>query len=99
MSTEDRDLLTAAPLPILKCLEGEPTAQATAFTNFKALLEKYVDVYVSARPIDQTGLYATSDGVESTILYVDSYDATEQGVTDISDRKLDRFITVNIETI
>lgn len=73
------DELNSCPLSLLKC---DTTADTTLFATFKDMMEKYLDIYVSMRPIDSNLKLITSNLSEDvltnnskSLLYVDSYDS------------------------
>lgn len=96
----DSDLkeeLSNCPLAILKC--GNDAA-ADAFETYKNILAKYVDIYVSMRPIDndlKINTSITSQG--SSVLYIDSYDSTTTSTnkSNLTADKRTRMISVSCE--
>lgn len=95
--------LTTCPLSTLKC--GTLKDNDTIVSTFKELLNKYVAIYVSMRPIDDNlKLSSTVENEDircnnqKSILYIDSTDSnTESDIEDISSIKYSRMISVNSE--
>ena len=89
-------LLSRCSLAMLKCTNTDISDDFTEFTN---ALSKYVDIYVSLRPIDpdlQINLNSVNGG--STVLYIDSYDSDSVANTvNITTAKRERMISVSCE--
>lgn len=89
-------LLSNCSLAMLKCTN---TDISDSFTEFTDALSKYVDIYVSLRPIDpdlQINLDSVNGG--STVLYIDSYDSDSIANTiNITTAKRERMISVSCE--
>ena len=89
--------LAECPLPILKCGNDSAT---DAFETYKSILARYVDIYVSMRPIDSDLRIDTalaSGG--SSVLYIDSYDGatTSTNRSNLTADKRTRMISVTCE--
>lgn len=95
--------LEKCPLATLKC--GTLKDNDTIVSTFKEILNKYVTIYVSMRPIDDNlKLSSTVENEDircnnqKSILYIDSADSNnESDVEDISSIKYSRMISVNCE--
>jgi len=91
--------LKGCPLYSLKC----GVANSTVFETFKSIVYKYVDIYVSMRPVDSNlQLTKTSTSTidrSKEVLYIDSYDTkvydSNNDVTNLTIDKKARFIDVN----
>ena len=92
-----REELAECPLAILKC--GNDSA-ADAFETYKKILAKYVDIYVSMRPIDNDLKIDTSTSSGgSSVLYIDSFDGATTSVnrSNLTADKRTRMISVTCE--
>ena len=88
-----RSMLAACSKNNLKCLND---ANSNEFQVFKDILTRYLDVYVSMRPIDGDIIYKGRDDKKRTVLYIDSYDSSASGnnLSNISEIKKPRMISV-----
>ena len=86
-------MLAACSKNNLKCLND---ANSTEFQVFKDILTRYLDVYVSMRPIDGDIIYKGRDDKKRTVLYIDSYDSSASGnnLSNISEIKKPCMISV-----
>lgn len=95
--------LSYCPLSVIKCGTVEVTNDI--FTKFRELLNNYVNIYVSMRPIDNNLKLLSANlsnkiryNNQKSILYIDSADTDkETGIEDISAIKYSRMISVNCE--
>ena len=99
-SLYDSDLrasLNDCSLSLLKCNNTDITDSFTVFTD---LLSRYVDVYVSARPVDPDLIINQKEtNTGNTVLYIDSYDGDSLGnnTSNLTTSKRDRMISVTCE--
>ena len=91
-----RNLLQSHPLSLVKC-----SSAGEVFQSFvKNVLAQYVDIYVSARPVDKNLVPATDDVYQNSIvLYADSADADSFTVTNLSSVKKERVLSVECELV
>ena len=95
--------LASCPLSVLKC--ATDTSNSTMLESFIEILNNYVTIYVSMRPIDNNLKLISSNlankirtNNQKSILYIDSTDEnTEVNIEDISSIKYPRMISVNCE--
>lgn len=95
--------LAECPLAVIKCGSLETTDKI--FKKMQDLLNKYVNIYVSMRPVDNNLKLLSSNLIDrircnnqKSILYIDSSDtSTETGIEDISSLKFSRMISVDCE--
>lgn len=91
-------LLQAHPLANLRCDQSD-TLFASFVTN---VLSNYVDIYVSARPIDKD-LIPSEDDIEqqSAVLYIDTRDENGTNILteNLSSDKKARFLSVEIDLV
>ena len=95
-NTDLSSALADCSLSLLKCNNTDIT---DSFNVFVELLNQYVDVYVSMRPIDPDLIIDQSE-VETgnTVLYIDSYDGTSiNGTANLTTSKRERMISVSCE--
>ena len=99
-SLYDSDLrasLNECSLSLLKCNNTDITDSFTVFTD---LLSRYVDVYVSVRPVDPDLVIDQKEtNTGNTVLYIDSYDGNSLGnnTANLTTSKRDRMISVSCE--
>ena len=98
MYSEDlRTRLAECPLAILKCGNDDVT---DAFEAFKSILNDYVDIYVSMRPIDNDlKISSTTTSEGNSVLYIDSFDTdtTSRNTNNLTADKRTRMISVTCE--
>ena len=91
-----RNLLQEYPLANVKCNASGDLYQG--FVN--DVLATYVDIYVSARPVDTNLVPDTSDIAQnSVVLYVDSADDDSYTVTNLASVKKERLLSVECELV
>ena len=89
------ELLSKTSLAYLKC--GNSSIQTNAFDNFITACKRYIDIYVSMRPVDSDLQILDEDTDKgSVVLYIDTEDTTLSGenVSNLSNDKLPRMISV-----
>lgn len=91
-----RDLLLEYPLANIKC-----NASGDLYRGFiNNVLSTYVEVYVSARPVDKNLVPSTDDLAQnSVVLYADSADTDSYTVTNLSSAKKERVLSVECELV
>lgn len=92
-----KDKLAQCPLALLKCGNDDVT---DVFEAYKKILEEYVEVYVSMRPVDEDLKIDTSTTLGgSSVLYIDSYDSatTSTNRSNLTSDKRTRMISVDCE--
>ena len=91
-----RDLLLEYPLANIKC-----NASGDLYRGFiDNVLSTYVEVYVSARPVDKNLVPSTDDLAQnSVVLYADSADTDSYTVTNLSSAKKERVLSVECELV
>jgi hypothetical protein len=79
----------------LKC--GNLKDTVSDFSKFIEIVQKYVDIYVSMRPVDENLVIDTSSSTGSAVLYIDSYDNNTSGenTSNLTSDKRSRMISVN----
>lgn len=91
-----RELLQSHPLALVKCSSAGEVFQSF-ITN---VLSLYVDIYVSARPVDKNLVPAVDDlSQNSIVLYADSADADSFTTTNLSSVKKERVLSVECELV
>lgn len=86
--------LSQCPLSLLKC--GN-TDMAETFSSYLSILNKYVDIYLSLRPVDANLIIDTeSKQGGSTVLYIDTQDGTSiAGTSNLTSYKQLRMTSVS----
>lgn len=80
----------------LKC--GNLKDTISDFSKFIEIAQKYVDIYVSMRPVDENLVTSTSSSsAGSAVLYIDSYDNNTSGenTSNLTSDKRSRMISIN----
>ena len=76
--------LNSCPLSVLNCNTSSTEEDAAKiFENFKKILQQYVDIYVSLRPIDKDLIINSKTQSENSVLMIDSTDLNSVSVNNI----------------